>query len=673
MIDRDTTTKILETANIVDVVSEFVTLRKAGANYKGLCPFHNERTPSFSVSPARNYAHCFSCGKGGSPVGFIMEHEQMTYPEALRWLAQKYHIEIKEKEMTDDERKEQSERESMFIINDFVAKYYQEILHKDPNGIAIGMQYFRSRGFRDDIIEKFRLGFALDDKQAMPKTAIGKSYNPQLLVKTGLCYVRGGRDGETPKPSADNLIDRFAGRAIFPWISMSGKVVAFGGRKLDKETKGVQQKYVNSPESIIYHKDHELYGIYQAKKQIAKDNCVYMVEGYTDVISMHQCGIENVVANSGTALSIHQIRMLHRLTNNIILLYDGDAAGIHAALRGTDMLLAEGMNIKVLILPDGDDPDSFSRKHTAEEFKAYVEAHQTDFIQFKTSVLLDGVTDPIKRSEAISSIVKSISLIPDTIIRATYIQDCSTRFKMREQTLIDQMNRFIRQTKEQERKQTERNQQNESSSTAQTIDEQTVGPASPTSTTATSTPSKPTQTSLPVNNSIEALLVKCVVRYGEQILFDNVELEDGTLISLTVAQYIGNDLASDNFTFSNPVYNTILSEAVERSHQPNFFAAPYFSQHPDINISQVASQMIIDKYTLSKSLEMNMSIEALRQHVDHLILEYRMNIIDARMKSLLNDITSSVDNEERTATLMAEYQRTQKLRNILAHKLGRHM
>ncbi|MBO4785904.1 MAG: DNA primase, partial [Prevotella sp.] len=418
MIDRQTVDRIMEAANIVEVVSDFVSLRKSGANYKGLCPFHNERTPSFYVSPSRGICKCFSCGKGGNPVGFIMEHEQMTYPEALRWLAKKYNIEIKERELSDEEKKQESDRESMFIVNEWVADYFEDMLHNNVDGVAIGMQYFRSRGFRDDTIRKFRLGFSLADREALPKTALHKGYKEEFLTKTGICYKR-ENDGK--------LIDRFAGRVIFPWIGISGKVVAFGGRKLDQATKGVQQKYVNSPDSEIYHKEMQLYGIYQAKKAIAKENCVYMVEGYTDVISMHQSGIENVVANSGTALSVHQIRTLRRFTPNVVLLYDGDEAGIHAAMRGTDMMLSEGMNIKVLLLPDGDDPDSFARKHTAKDFREYVEKHQQDFIDFKIDVMLKGVTDPIKRAEAVNSIIKSISMINDQIVRATYINLCVQR------------------------------------------------------------------------------------------------------------------------------------------------------------------------------------------------------------------------------------------------------
>ena len=480
MIDRLTVDKIMDAANIVDVVGEFVNLRKAGVNYKGLCPFHDDKTPSFMVSPAKNICHCFACGKGGTPVSFLMEHEQITYPEALRWLAKKYNIEIEERELSDEERREQSERESMFIVNEWAKDYFHDILNNDIDGQAIGKQYFRSRGIRDDIMRKFALGYSPAKRDAMSTAAIAKGYKPEFLLKTGLCYERNQvdklSDAEANNSStrqlvnlstSSTLIDRYAGRVIFPWFNVSGKVVAFGGRLLDSRTKGVQQKYVNSPDSDIYHKERELYGLYQAKKAIVKEDCVYMVEGYTDVIAMHQCGVENVVANSGTALSIHQVHILHRFTNNIVLLYDGDEAGIKAAMRGTDMLLSEGMNVKVLLLPDGDDPDSFSRKHSAEELKRYIEEHQTDFIQFKTDLLLKGVTDPIKRSEAIGSIVRSVSVIPNQIIRDTYLRECSHRLHMNEQTLINTMNNYIRSDKEQEAKDKAREQREEAQANVQ--------------------------------------------------------------------------------------------------------------------------------------------------------------------------------------------------------------
>ncbi len=443
MIDRPTIAKIMDATKIEEVVSEFVTLKKRGINYVGLCPFHNDSNPSFSVSPTRGICHCFTCGKGGNAINFLMELEQMTYPDALRWLAKKYKIEIQERELTNEEKQRESERESMFIVNDWAAKYFQDILLHDVDGIAIGMAYFRGRGFRDDIIRKFQLGFALPKRTALAEAAKAAGYNPKYLVDTGLCF-KVDKDEAGNKSGEDKILDRFSGRAIFPWFSVSGKVVAFGGRVLDSRTKGISQKYVNSPDSVIYHKERELYGLYQAKKAIAKEDCVFMVEGYTDVISMHQCGIENVVANSGTALSVHQIRLLHRFTSNIVLLYDGDNAGIHAALRGTDMLLEEEMNVKVLFLPDGNDPDSFARSHSAEEFRRYIQENQTDFIQFKTDILLRGVTDPVKRSQAINSIVESISKIKNQITRASYITDCSHRLGVNEAIIVNALNNFVR-------------------------------------------------------------------------------------------------------------------------------------------------------------------------------------------------------------------------------------
>ena len=640
MIDRLTIEKIKDAANIVDVVGEFVTLRKAGANYKGLCPFHNEKTPSFIVSPSRGTCHCFGCGKGGNSISFIMEHEQMTYPEALRWLANKYHIEIHERELSDDEKREQSERESMFIVNEWAAKYFEEILHGDGDIASIGMQYFRSRGFRDDIIRKFQLGFDLNDRHALAQTALKKGYKADYLLKTGICYQN----------DRGELIDRYAGRVIFPWIGISGKVVGFGGRKLDAATKGVQQKYVNSPDSDIYHKDHELYGIYQAKKTIAKEDRVYMVEGYTDVISMHQCGIENVVANSGTALSVHQIHTLHRFTSNITLLYDGDAAGIHAALRGTDMLLAEGMNLKVLLLPEGEDPDSFARKHTAIDFRKYIEENQTDFIQFKTDLLLKNQRDPLKRSEAINSIVQSIAVVQNQILRDTYLHDCAQRIGINEGTLINQMNRYIREKKE-----------GRSSDTGVRREE------------IASTPKINLQSSSVSSggvSTIEKMLIQMIIRYGEMVVFRNVEDEEGNVYNLTVAQFIHYNMATDGLQFSSELYNRILSEAVEHCTDADFKAENYFIHHEDINISQIATMMSEDLIQLAESQQMRVDEESIRNRTLHLILDFRMNYLDERLKMLQAQIASSADNAELTMKLMAEYKDASQLRNAIAKQLG---
>ena len=634
MIDRATVDKIMDATNIVEVVGDFVNLRKAGVNYKGLCPFHDDTTPSFMVSPAKQICKCFACGKGGTAINFLMEHEQITYVEALRWLARKYNIEIEERELTDEERRQQSERESMYIVSEWAKDWFHNILKNDPDGIAIGKQYFRSRGIRDDIIEKFQLGYAPNKRTALSEAAREKGYKNEFLVKTGLCIE-----------NERGIYDRFSGRAIFPWLNVSGKVVAFGGRVLDARTKGVAQKYVNSPDSEIYHKERELYGIFQAKRAIAKEDCVYMVEGYTDVIAMHQCGLENVVANSGTALSVYQIRLLHRFTQNIVLLYDGDEAGIHAAMRGTDMLLSEGMNIKVLVLPDGDDPDSFSRKHTAEEFKTYIEQHQKDFIQFKTDLMLKGVTDPVKRSEAISSIVKSVSVIPDPIKRDTYLHDCAVRLEANEKTLISTMNNFIRANREEKRKA-------EAPSNLQ-----------PPTSTLQPQPSN-------LNNSIERLIAQMVVRHGEEVIFENLETEDGGTTNLTVAQYIDYDLSQDGLQLSDERYQRILAEAVEHSSEPDFKAEAYFVRHPDPKISQLAADLAMSRYQLSASMSVPQREGSLVRQVTHLVLDYRMNVVEQQLKQLQLQLREAVADMEKVRVLMTQLKQTQELRNALAKQLG---
>lgn len=657
MIDHATVERIKDAANIVEVVSEFVTLRRSGANYKGLCPFHDEKTPSFYVSPARGMCHCFGCGKGGNPIGFIMEHEQMTYVEALRWLANKYHIEIRERELTDYEKREQSERESMFIVNEWAMKYFQDKMQNDPDGIAIGMQYFRSRGFRDDIIQKFQLGYDLADRRAFAVAALGKGYKEEFILKTGICY----------KNDRGELIDRYAGRVIFPWIGISGKVVGFGGRLLDSRTKGVNQKYVNSPDSEIYHKDRELYGLYQAKKAIAKEDRVFMVEGYTDVISMHQCGIENVVANSGTALSIHQIHILHRFTSNITLLYDGDAAGIHAAMRGTDMLLSEGMNLKVLLLPDGDDPDSFSRKHTAADFRKYIEEHQTDFIQFKTDLLLRNERDPLKRSEAINSIIRSISFVVNPILRDTYIHDCSVRMGLNEATLINTLNGFIRNNRE------ERTSE-EARATQQQQRIQTPQP-----TVSQTTP-------LEQASKVERMLVEMIIRYGDTIIYNNVETEDGGVMNLNIAQYIDYNLSVDGLKLANPLFAKILEEAVVHSQDEGFNAEQFFIHHENMDVSRIATDLCVDKYRMldeqktvanaepknkdELKAEKENRIENLRQQTEHLLNDFRMDYLEQRLRQLQAQISQASGDHERLMQLMEEYKTAHELRSKLARLLG---
>ncbi|MEH2793232.1 DNA primase [Segatella copri] len=645
MIDRPTIAKIMDATKIEEVVSEFVTLKKRGINYVGLCPFHNDSNPSFSVSPTRGICHCFTCGKGGNAINFLMELEQMTYPDALRWLAKKYKIEIQERELTNEEKQRESERESMFIVNDWAAKYFQDILLHDVDGIAIGMAYFRGRGFRDDIIRKFQLGFALPKRTALAEAAKAAGYNPKYLVDTGLCF-KVDKDEAGNKSGEDKILDRFSGRAIFPWFSVSGKVVAFGGRVLDSRTKGISQKYVNSPDSVIYHKERELYGLYQAKKAIAKEDCVFMVEGYTDVISMHQCGIENVVANSGTALSVHQIRLLHRFTSNIVLLYDGDNAGIHAALRGTDMLLEEEMNVKVLFLPDGNDPDSFARSHSAEEFRRYIQENQTDFIQFKTDILLRGVTDPVKRSQAINSIVESISKIKNQITRASYITDCSHRLGVNEAIIVNALNNFVRNGMSEQVKAERRAAGLKDSPVAAAQQAQSVMRA---------------VTPLDKLLEVEELLVQLIIHHGDQLI--TVQDVDGNDVEVAVAQYISLDLGGDGFKFHNDLYNQIMQEAVEHlEKEDDFVAETYFANHPNPEISRLAGLPTGDQEVSTASLQMKMSADKLRQFVFKDILSFRTHYIAQRIIEVQQEFAKNPTNRE----LLQEFMKLKQMNTLLA-------
>ena len=645
MIDKPTIARIMDSIKIEEVVSEFVTLRKRGINYVGLCPFHNDSHPSFSVSPTRGICHCFTCGKGGNAVNFLMELEQMTYPDALRWLAKKYNIEIQEREMTNEEKQRESERESMFIVNDWAAKYFQDILQNDVDGRAIGMQYFRSRGFRDDIIRKFQLGFALPQRTALYDEAVKKGYNPKYLVSTGLCF-KVDKDEENNRSGQDKYLDRFSGRAIFPWLSVSGKVVAFGGRVLDTRTKGVSQKYVNSPDSEIYHKERELYGLYQAKKAIAKEDCVYMVEGYTDVISMHQCGIENVVANSGTALSIHQIRLLHRFTSNIVLLYDGDDAGVHAALRGTDMLLEEEMNVKVLFLPNGNDPDSFARNHTAADFKKYIEDNQSDFIQFKTDLMLRGVTDPVKRSQAINSIVESISKIKNQITRASYITDCAHRLGVNEAIIVNALNNFVRNGMSEQVK----------------AERRAAGLRDPKATSPQQGIQQALRGTTPLDKllEVETLLVQVIIHHGDKTIV--VQDVEGNDVELPVAQYISLDLSGDNFRFHNELYNQILQEAVEHVEEEGFVAENYFANHPNPEISRIAGLPTGDQEVSTVSLQLKMSQEKLRQLVFKDLLSFRTHYIAQRIIEVQQEFARNPTNRE----LLEEFMKLKKMNILLA-------
>ncbi len=653
MIDRITIDKIRSAANIYDIVKEFVTLKKAGANYKGLCPFHDEKTPSFIVSPSKQLFKCFSCGEGGDAVGFIMKHEQMTYPEALKWIAKRYGIEVREKEETEEEKKESSEREAMFAANQWARDYFTDTLYNNVEGVAIGMAYFRARGFRDDIIKKFQLGFCLPERDAMAQAALKRGYAEEYLVKTGLCV----------KTEDGKLLDRYHGRVIFPVHTISGRVVAFGGRVLNTEKQKNVGKYVNSPESSIYNKSHELYGLYLAKHAITKHDRCFLVEGYTDVISMHQAGIENVVSSSGTSLTIGQIHLLRRFTHNITLLYDGDAAGIKASLRGIDLLLAEGMNIKVVLLPEGEDPDSFARNNNAQKYWEYIEAHQTDFIRFKTNLLLkDAESDPQKRSEVIRDIVNSIAVIPDRIVRQTYISQCAEQVKMEERIIAAEVGKQMHQNNGQ--RTTDNGQQTEDN--GQQTGDNGQQP------TAVNTILR----GMADSSQKEFELVKAIIRHGSAFLFTE-ESEDGEKTDWTVASYIAADLEADGISLQTPLYAQILNEATALvdTEEQKYVSLHYFMQAETPEIQQLATQVAEDNYALSRKQlkEHNPDENRLVELIPHLLNEYKFHIVESRLKELLLELRNPevLQSPERARAIMEEHAQFNQLKKVLSPMVGK--
>ncbi|EXY82849.1 DNA primase [Bacteroides fragilis] len=661
MIDQATIDRILDAAQIVEVVSDFVTLRKRGVNYVGLCPFHNEKTPSFSVSPSKGLCKCFSCGKGGNAVHFIMEHEQMSYPEALRYLAKKYNIEIKERELTNEEKEVQSNRESMFIVNNFARDYFQNILKNHVDGRSIGLAYFRQRGFRDDIIDKFQLGFSTEGRDALAQEALRKGFKQEFLVKTGLCY----------ETDDHKLRDRFWGRVMFPVHTLSGKVVSFGGRVLSTENKKLA-KYVNSPESEIYHKSNELYGIYFAKQAIVKQDRCFLVEGYTDVISMHQSGVENVVASSGTSLTPGQIRLIHRFTNNITVLYDGDMAGIKASIRGIDMLLEEGMNIKVCLLPDGDDPDSFARKHNATEFQNFIQEHETDFIRFKAQLLMeDAGKDPMKRAELINDIVRSIAVIPEAIVRDVYIKECGQLLRIEDKLLVSEV------AKRREL-QAEKGNKPIASNNAPTPQPGEMPPPFPPEEMEADT----YQSFIPQEGKegqefykYERLIIQMIVRYGEKVMC-NLTDEEGNEVPVTVVEYVINDLKEDELAFHNPLHRRILSEASEHIHDQEFASERFFVAHPDPKISTIATELASDRYQLSKYHSKTQKLvtdeERLYEMVPMLMINFKNAIVAEELKHImyaLQDPSIANDNAQCDA-VMQRYKEMKEIQNLMAKRLG---
>lgn len=679
----------MDAAQIVDVVSDFVTLRKRGVNYVGLCPFHDDKTPSFYVSPSKGLCKCFACGKGGNVVHFIMEHEQLSYPEALKWLAKKYHIEIQEKELTDEQKLAQSERESLFVVNQWARDYFQHILKNHEEGKSVGMAYLRNRGFRDDIIEKFQLGYCTESHDAMGKEALQKGYKKEFLVKTGLCY----------ETDDHRLRDRFWGRVIFPVHTLSGKVVAFGGRVLASATKGVKVKYVNSPESDIYKKSNELYGIYFAKQAIVKQDRCFLVEGYTDVISMHQSGVENVVSSSGTALTPGQIKLIHRFTNNMTILYDGDSAGIKASLRGIDMLLEEGMNIKVCLLPDGEDPDSFARQHNATEFQAFIKEHETDFIRFKANLLMeDAGKDPIKRAELIGSIVQSISVIPEAIVRDVYIKECAQLLHVEDRLLVSEVAKRREQQAESKAAQAERERQRAQRQAEQQALDTNGEPLPPPPTEMEAAlpdgelpppvlddelggdnqPLPPPPGYLPhaskANEELlkyERLILRMIIRFGEQILFQDDDQQDVTVIG-----YIDSELRNDELTFSTPLHQQILNEAIAQQANNGFKAERYFLMHENPTISQFAGNLISERYQLSKYHSKGQKIigdeERLGELIPHLVINYKYAIVGEELKKMLQQLQdpSIINDAEKCNDLMNRYSELRQTQNLMAKHLG---
>lgn len=665
MIDQATIDRIISAANIVDVVSEFVTLRKRGVNYVGLCPFHADKSPSFYVSPAKNICKCFACGEGGTAVHFIMKHEQIGYLDALRYLAKKYGIEIQERELTEREKQFRDDRESMFIVNQWAQQYFTRNLFENLDGRLVGLRYFIERGLREETIRKFQLGYALDQRDALAKAAQLAGYQRKYLEKTGL--VIADEDGK-------RTYDRFRGRVIFPVHSLSGKVVAFGGRILKKAEKTA--KYVNSPESEIYHKSDELYGLFQAKQTIVRKDHCFLVEGYMDVIGMHQAGIENVVASSGTALTRGQIRLIRRFTNNITILYDGDAAGIKAAIRGIDMFLEEEMNVKVVLLPDGEDPDSFARSRSASEFGEFIAGHETDFIRFKTQLLLKEVgDDPVKRAELISDMVRTIALIPNNISRAVYIRECAAMMAIDEQVLINEVNK-IRLGKV-----TAASPQTPSVTPVATGDgtkREEEGPeanaeANPAgdSTATTKAPVAPSP-----YRPFEIALLRYVVRYGERVLFDYFDEERQEQVTMRVAAYIRFDLERDDLTFYTPQFKQMLDEAADRCDEPGFVAQRYFLAHPDPLISQAAASLISEKYQLSKYHSKYRELEQEEDKLDLLvprdIYAFKEAYILHQIKELQSKIKTAqaAGDMEGVMTLMARIAKLNEIKSVLCKELG---
>jgi DNA primase len=643
MIDRPTIERILDAAHIVDVVQEFVPLKKRGANFLGLCPFHNEKTPSFTVSPSKEIFKCFGCGKVGNSVNFVMEHEHLTYPEALKYLAKKYHIEVVEKELTQDEIDKQNERESLLVVTAYAARQFMENLFQSDEGISVGLTYFKERGFRQDTLRKFEVGYSFEKRDGFTRRALEDGYRQDFLVKTGLTIQH-----------EERVFDRFSSRVMFPIHSLSGQVLGFGGRILKTDPKSA--KYLNSPESEIYHKSRILYGIYQARKTITEEDRCFLVEGYTDVMSLHESGIENVVASSGTSLTQEQVRLIKRFTQNITILYDGDAAGIKASIRGIDIVLEEGINVKIVLLPDGEDPDSYSKKKSNEEFTKYIRENETDFIRFKTNLLLsEANNDPVKKADLIRDVVKSIAVIPETITRTVYIKECSTLLEVAEPILYHEVNKLRQQKSFQDRNRY---------------------PA------AEDLPVPPPVIAKPVRQETVTLysereIIRLLLKFGDTAFEKIINKEDGREETVTIADYIVREIVSDELSFENQVCARIFSEVRFHVEHGLFTGDRQFVKHEDPEISSLSADLLADSHELSRIWKEKQSyVETeemkLKEIVGDVVLKFKSDkiiILRKEVMALLEEAVKANDNEK-IIQLQKRYSNLSTVLGLISRKLG---
>lgn len=641
MIDHSTIERIFDAAQITEVVQEFVSLKRRGVNMLGLCPFHNEKTPSFTVSPAKGIFKCFGCGKGGNAVNFIMEHEHLSYPEALRWLAKKYHIEIEEKEVTPEEIAKQNERESMLVVTQYAARLFTETLFHGHEGMALGLSYFRERGFGDAVLKKFEVGYCNEKRDDFTQKAIAAGYKSEYLVMSGLTIDREGY-----------LFDRFAGRIMFPIHSLSGQVLGFGGRIIKKDPKAA--KYVNTPETEIYHKSRIVYGIFQARQAISREDRCYLVEGYTDVLAMHESGVENVVASSGTALTQEQIRLIKRFTPNITMLYDGDPAGVKASLRGTDMVLEEGMNVRIVMLPEGEDPDSYSKKLSNEEFRTFLKENETDFIRFKTRLLLDEAqNDPVRRANLVREVVRSIAVIPDQIARTIYVKESSRLLGMPEEVVLDEVLKLRRQQTFRDRN-------------AWPVQDAVVAPQ------ATVQKQKAREET---SFYSERELLRLLIRYGSEVLTRETDQETGTETITTVADYIISQITEDELAFEDPLFATIFSEITFNVSQGLVAGERHFVHHPDPVISSIAVDMLTEQYTLSRIWSSRGAfVETEEMKVKEIVLDsvlkFKSDKIKMMQKEIRRAMTEAADDDEKIAELQERYKAMTSLQKKISAGLG---